>query len=379
MAAGDPPEGRGGPRRGRRGRRRLAGLPAQLPRSAASSRRPPPTRRSRPPSASASRPRPRPASRRSARRRPRAARPRRCSRSRTGPVRTGSLFGSVTAKEIVDAVQQARGPQARPAQGAARGADQGAGHAHGRDRGRPRASRHRSRPWSWRRSDLPRRRRIRRRRCRRSLVTVAPTRVAVPPQNIEAEESVLGAMLVRRARDLAVLVDVRLRPDDFYRDSHRAIFRGDPRAERQERGGRPADRLRRAREARRARDGRRQALRAPAGGGGARPPATPATTRKLVKDRPRCAGCSSVAQTIEVRRRRAPRASRTQLVEDAERMLFEVAHAETTGRLPLDRRDPARGDRQARAALARRAGRSPARRPASATSTTSPAAFSSPT
>ena len=44
--------------------------------------------------------------------------------------------------------------------------------------------------------------------------------------------------------------------------------------------------------------------------------------------------------------------------------------------LPLDRGDPPRGDRQARAALARRAVRSPGRRPASRTSTTSPAASS---
>ena len=45
------------------------------------------------------------------------------------------------------------------------------------------------------------------------------------PQNLEAEESVLGAMLVAPSAISSVLVEVRLRPDDFYRDSHRAIYR----------------------------------------------------------------------------------------------------------------------------------------------------------
>jgi replicative DNA helicase len=56
-------------------------------------------------------------------------------------------------------------------------------------------------------------------------VPVAPSATAVPPQNIEAEESVLGAMLVGEGAIAQVLVEVRLRADDFYRESHRAIFR----------------------------------------------------------------------------------------------------------------------------------------------------------
>src|SRR4051812_4219588 len=70
-------------------------------------------------------------------------------------------------------------------------------------------SRHRSRPWSSKRSDG---------------MTVTPTGGAVPPQNIEAEESVLGAMLLAEPAIASVMIDVRLEPDDFYRDSHRAIF-----------------------------------------------------------------------------------------------------------------------------------------------------------
>jgi len=47
----------------------------------------------------------------------------------------------------------------------------------------------------------------------------------LPPQNLEAETSVLGAVLiVEKALD-HVLLDVRLRADDFYRDRHRLIYR----------------------------------------------------------------------------------------------------------------------------------------------------------
>jgi replicative DNA helicase len=47
----------------------------------------------------------------------------------------------------------------------------------------------------------------------------------VPPQNLEAEESVLGAMMVSEAAMAPVLLDVRLEADDFYRDRHRIIYR----------------------------------------------------------------------------------------------------------------------------------------------------------
>ena len=44
----------------------------------------------------------------------------------------------------------------------------------------------------------------------------------IPPQNIEAEQSVLGAMLLERE---AVIIGAdRLRKEDFYRDAHRTIF-----------------------------------------------------------------------------------------------------------------------------------------------------------
>src|SRR3954468_24249138 len=46
----------------------------------------------------------------------------------------------------------------------------------------------------------------------------------VPPQNIEAEESVLGAMLVAEPTLTRVIDEVKLNEADFYLDRHRAIF-----------------------------------------------------------------------------------------------------------------------------------------------------------
>jgi replicative DNA helicase len=46
----------------------------------------------------------------------------------------------------------------------------------------------------------------------------------VPPQNLDAEESVLGAMMVSEATIEPVLLDVRLHSEDFYRDRHRTIY-----------------------------------------------------------------------------------------------------------------------------------------------------------
>jgi replicative DNA helicase len=57
-------------------------------------------------------------------------------------------------------------------------------------------------------------------------LAAAPPVTALAPQNLEAEESVLGAILIAGQGAITPLyVDVRLRPDDFYREAHRAIFR----------------------------------------------------------------------------------------------------------------------------------------------------------
>lgn len=57
-------------------------------------------------------------------------------------------------------------------------------------------------------------------------MAVAPANTTLAPQNIEAEESVLGAMLIAGETAISpVVIDVRLHADDFYRDSHRAVYR----------------------------------------------------------------------------------------------------------------------------------------------------------
>ena len=47
----------------------------------------------------------------------------------------------------------------------------------------------------------------------------------LPPQNQEAETSVLGAILLSEQALDGLLIDVKLKPDDFYRERHRLVFR----------------------------------------------------------------------------------------------------------------------------------------------------------
>jgi replicative DNA helicase len=47
---------------------------------------------------------------------------------------------------------------------------------------------------------------------------------ATPPQNLEAEQSVLGAVLLSDTALPALIIDERLQPGDFYRESHGLIF-----------------------------------------------------------------------------------------------------------------------------------------------------------
>ena len=48
--------------------------------------------------------------------------------------------------------------------------------------------------------------------------------IAVPPHNLEAEKSVLGAVLLDERHLYALLVEEHLRPDHFYREQHGAVF-----------------------------------------------------------------------------------------------------------------------------------------------------------
>jgi len=45
-----------------------------------------------------------------------------------------------------------------------------------------------------------------------------------PPHSIEAEQSVLGAMLLSERTHYAFVIEQQLRPEDFYRERHRLIF-----------------------------------------------------------------------------------------------------------------------------------------------------------
>ncbi len=48
--------------------------------------------------------------------------------------------------------------------------------------------------------------------------------IAVPPHNLEAEKSVLGAVLLDERHLHALLVEEQLRPDHFYREQHGTVF-----------------------------------------------------------------------------------------------------------------------------------------------------------
>src|ERR1700759_3888953 len=45
-----------------------------------------------------------------------------------------------------------------------------------------------------------------------------------PPQNLEAEQSVLGAVLLSDTALPALIIDERLQPEDFYRESHARVY-----------------------------------------------------------------------------------------------------------------------------------------------------------
>ena len=48
--------------------------------------------------------------------------------------------------------------------------------------------------------------------------------IAVPPHNIEAEKSVLGAVLLDERHLQSLLIEEHLRPEHFYREQHGAVF-----------------------------------------------------------------------------------------------------------------------------------------------------------
>src|SRR3954465_4408049 len=54
--------------------------------------------------------------------------------------------------------------------------------------------------------------------------TEAASGALTPPHNLEAEQSVLGAVLLSDRAMYRLVIDDGLRPEHFYRDRHRAIY-----------------------------------------------------------------------------------------------------------------------------------------------------------
>src|SRR3954451_3231328 len=48
--------------------------------------------------------------------------------------------------------------------------------------------------------------------------------LSAPPHNLEAEMSVLGAILISDRTLYALVIEEGLKPEDFYRDRHKAIY-----------------------------------------------------------------------------------------------------------------------------------------------------------
>src|SRR3954471_1555445 len=56
-------------------------------------------------------------------------------------------------------------------------------------------------------------------------ISIPPDAAKLPPQNEEAETSVLGAILLSEQALDGLMIDIKLRPEDFYRERHRLVFR----------------------------------------------------------------------------------------------------------------------------------------------------------
>ena len=167
---------------------------------------------------------------------------------------------------------------------------------------------------------------------------MASVETNLPPQNLEAEESVLGAMMVSESAIEPVLIDVRLREEDFYRERHRLVFHAirtwTSAARRWMRSPSPSSSRRRA-------CSPRPAARTPSSPSPPplRPQATPAITPGSSSRTRCCGGCSTTAQQIE-RSVRQHEGEPRELVERAEGLLFEVAHEPAGRGLPRARPDP---------------------------------------
>ena len=165
--------------------------------------------------------------------------------------------------------------------------------------------------------------------------SMATAETHVPPQNLEAEGSVLGAMMVSEGAIAPVILDVRLHDEDFYRERHRIVFRAITGLYEQ---GEPVDALTvseyLAQHGELAEAGGKEAVSELASHRPG-PRATPGTTRRSSSRTRFFGGCSRPRSESRSRSTTA-RASRTQLVERAESLLFKVlGDGQRVDRLPL--------------------------------------------
>src|SRR5947209_3034583 len=54
-------------------------------------------------------------------------------------------------------------------------------------------------------------------------MALSPALERIPPQALDAEQAVLGCMMIDGSRSIEIVRDI-LGPEDFYRDAHRRIF-----------------------------------------------------------------------------------------------------------------------------------------------------------
>ena len=195
-----------------------------------------------------------------------------------------------------------------------------------------------------------------------------------PPQNLEAEQSVLGAVLLSDTALPALIIDERLQPEDFYREAHGIVFAAMLDLHN---GGEPVDALTLVEHLKQAGQLEQAGGRAAIDLLAASVPAVGHVRQyaRIVRENAMLRRLLRAAYEIQARVH-AHDAPPRELVDIAERSILEVAPRGQPQGLPRDQRRARRRDHEARAALAARARRSPARRRASRTSTTSPAASS---
>ena len=186
----------------------------------------------------------------------------------------------------------------------------------------------------------------------------------LPPQSLEAEQSVLGAVLLSEQTLYALTIEVNLKPEDFYRPVPRRHLRRHARSLRAGRAGRQAHGHREAQADGPARDRRRARRHRGAGRRAARRRQRQASTARSSRT-PRSSAACSPRPTSSSRRSPTTPATRVELLDHAERSILEIGHDDRRKDFRVDLRRPRR----------RRSRSSPSSRRAGAEITGTPSGF----